>query len=91
MTNRFIKDPQAVLDYQWDWSAWLGDGETIASHQVIVPTGLTLDSSAATDSAVTAWLSGGEVIGRSYAVSCRITTTAGRTDARSIYINIQER
>lgn len=31
MADSYIKDPNAVLDYQWDWSAWLPDDDTIAS------------------------------------------------------------
>jgi hypothetical protein len=89
MRNSFVKDSDAVLDYLWDWSAWLGD-DTIASHTVTAATGITLASSTATSTAVTAWLSGGTV-GQSYAVTCRIVTAAGRTDERSSIIRVQNR
>ena len=85
----FIKDPQAVLDYRWDWSAWLG-ADTIATATITVPTGITKDSQTNTTTAVTAWLSGGTVR-TSYAVTCRIVTAAGRTDERSITIVVAER
>lgn len=85
MPNQFVKDPNAVLDYQWDWSEWLAVGETIASHTVTVPTGLTLDSSTASTTTVTAWLSGGTA-GTTYTVTCRVTTSAGRTDDKSITV-----
>ena len=97
--SAFPKDPIAVLDYAFDWKAltngtgksdWLATGETIASHTVTVPTGLTLDSSTATATAVTAWLSGGTAW-QSYTVTCRIVTTAGRTDERSITIKVFDR
>jgi len=29
----FSKDPDAVLDYSFDWSAWLGGSETISSDK----------------------------------------------------------
>ena len=32
----FIKDPQAVLDYAHDYTAWL-NGDTLATHAVIMP------------------------------------------------------
>ena len=89
MARSFVKDPNAVLDYEWDWSAWLGT-DTIASHTVTAATGLTVDSSTATTTAVTAWLSGGSV-GASYAVTCHVVTAAGREDDRTVTITVQER
>ncbi len=89
MPQSFRKDPDAVLDYEWDWSSWLA-GDTIASFTVTVPTGLTLDSSSATASAVTAWLSGGEDAA-SYPVTCHVVTAAGREDDRTITVFVQER
>ena len=89
MPRSFILDPDAVLDYEWDWSAWLGT-DTIASHTVTAATGLTVDSSTATSTAVTAWLSGGSV-GASYAVTCHVVTAAGREDDRTVTITVQER
>jgi len=90
MTNVFTKDPDAVLDYQWNWSAWLAVGETITSAVITVDTGLTLDSQSNTTTTVTAWLSGGTV-DEGYRVVCEITTSAARTDNRSIYISCRER
>lgn len=88
MARSFGKDPDAVLDYQFDWSAWLA-GDTIASHAVTVPTGLTLVSSSNSSTAVTVWLAGG-VAGVSYPVTCHIVTAAGREDDRTIFVAIRE-
>jgi len=85
-----LKDPSAVLDYVFDWTGWLAAAETITSHTVTVPTGLTLESSTAASGIVTAWISGGTV-GTTYRVECLIVTTAGRTDERSLWITVQER
>ncbi len=89
MPRSFTHDPDAVLDYLFDWSDWLG-ADTIASHTVTAGTGLTVDSSTATTTAVTVWLSGGSV-GQSYAVTCHIVTAAGREDDRTATITVQER
>lgn len=86
MPKAFRKDPDAVLDYAWNWTAWLA-GDTIASYTLDVPEGLTLESDSATSSAVTAWLSGG-VAGQSYAVTCHIVTAAGREDDRTVVISV---
>jgi len=42
--TRFLKDPDAVLDYGFDWSDWLADGETISTSTWTVETGITKDS-----------------------------------------------
>ena len=90
MADSFIKDPDAVLDYQWDWASWLPTGDTIASATVTADAGLTVASSSATSTAVLAWLSGGTV-GQSYTVQCRVTTVQGRTDDRSFPIAVMQR
>lgn len=89
MPRNFTKDPDAVLDYEFDWSAWLG-ADTIATHTVTAPAGLTVDSTEATTTTVTMWLSGG-TDGASYAVTCHIVTAAGREDDRTATITMQSR
>jgi hypothetical protein len=90
MADKFVKDPNAVLDYQFDWSAWLPVGDTIVSHTATVSTGLTKDSSANTTTSVTIWLSGGTA-GTTYTAACKIVTTQGRTDERTIQIQVVDR
>lgn len=91
MTNlsTFVKDPDAVLDYGWDWSDWLGT-DTITSKTITVPTGITKTTDSASSTAVLAWLSGGTV-GVTYPVACRIVTVQGRTDERTLHIRIVNR
>jgi hypothetical protein len=86
----FIKDPQAVLDFNWDWSAWLGEGETITDKSVTPDAGLTVNSSNINGAVVAAWLAGG-VAGTTYTVACTISTSAGRTETRRIQIVVQLR
>lgn len=106
-SNIFIKDPGAVLDYIWDWKAatngtdgadgdWLEAGETISTHTItITPAGtgaLTKDSSSITgvNTSVTAMLSSG-ADGVDYTVTCHIVTNQGRTDERSIVVQVRNR
>lgn len=84
------KDPDAVLDWVWDWNEWLDEGETIATSTYIVSVGITVDSDSNTTKTATVWLSGGTA-GQVYSVTNRIVTTAGRTDDRSITIRVTER
>lgn len=86
----FTKDPSAVLDYAFNWSDWLATGETISSHVITVDTGLTKDSDSEALGVVTVWLSGGTA-GTAYKVACKITTSAGRTDERTMWIKVADR
>lgn len=90
--STYVKDPDAVLDYTFDWTAWLPDSDTIITRTITPGSGITVNSSsiALTGKAVVAWLSGGTV-GQTYPVTCRITTTEGRTDDRTLYVRIQQR
>jgi hypothetical protein len=88
--TEYTKDPDAVLNYLFDWSEWLAAGETIQSYVLTVATGLTLDTDSNTTTTVTAKLSGGTA-GESYSVACRISTNASQTDERTITINVAER
>lgn len=87
------KDPDAVLDYSFDWSDWLQAGELIASHVVTVD-GVTKNSDTRSGAVVTAWISGGEATGGSPAsVTCSVTTDSvpARTEHRTVYLRIRER
>ncbi len=86
----YLKDVNAVLDWEFDWSDWLTGAETISSRTVTVQTGLTKDSDTASTTAVLVWLSGGTA-GSTYTVACRIVTSASRTDERTIRISVRER
>jgi hypothetical protein len=100
---KFVKDPEAVLDYAFDWkpytngregaiSDWLEDGETIQSHVITVSKGLTVEASAEANGIVTVWISGG-TSGVEYTVSCHIVTDStpiNREDDRTIIIQCQE-
>lgn len=89
MTASYMKDPEATLEWSFDWSPWLDDTETITAY-VLTPNGLTVVSDSETDGVVTAWLSGGTA-DTSYRVECKITTSAGRIDERSLTIRVRER
>lgn len=92
MPQSFVKDPNAVLDYTFDWSDWLATGDTISTRSVTADSGITVDSSAiiASSTAVQVWLSSGTA-GKRYDVTCRITTAGGRTDDRTIAIEVENR
>jgi hypothetical protein len=81
------QDPQAVLDYVFDWTAWL-NGDTIATSSWVAP-GLTVVSNSFTNTSTTAFLSGGmaSVI---YKVRNHITTAQGRTEEETFDLQIRD-
>lgn len=85
----FVKDPAARLDYAVDWSAWLPEGDTVAAAEWL-PGGLTVDGTSLAGAVATVWLTGGTP-GVTYRVTCRVTTTAGRIDDRTMRIFVAER
>lgn len=86
----FTKDPDATLDYVWDWTDWLGN-DTISSFTVTPPTDITVEGTPTQlDGVVTAFLSGG-TLNKSYIVVCEVITDGGRTDDRSIRLTIKQR
>lgn len=88
--KEFFKDPDATLDYAFDWTDWLEDGETISSHTITASTGLTKDSDSESDGIVTVWLSGGTT-GTIYTLACKIVTSLSRTDERTVNIRCVDR
>ena len=89
MSDSFVKDPDAVLDYSFSWVDWLAEGETIVAFEV-TPAGVTLDSASHDAGVVTAWVSGG-TLRTPASLTCRITTSQGRVDDRTITLRVRER
>ena len=87
--QQFVKDPDEVLDFVFDWSTWLA-GDTISSDTVTAETGITKDSDSNDTDSVTVWLSGGTA-GNAYKVTSQIVTAAGRTAERTLIIQVRER
>jgi len=88
----YIKDPDATLDYSFDWTPWLGADNLSGSTWEITPSGAPIvpGSDIYTTKTTTVYITGGE-IGVEYTLTNRVTTAAQRTDDRSIKIRIQER
>ena len=86
----YVKDPDAILDYVFDWGPWL-DGDEITSSSWNVQSPLTNESAdIPTISTTRIFLSGG-VEGENYIVTNHITTQGGRIDERSMEIRVRQR
>lgn len=84
------KDPNALLDYHFDWGAWLTDvADAIDTYAFTVNNGAAVTAATRNGGIVTVWVSGGD-IGTTVQVTSHITTTAGREDERSCFLKIKE-
>ena len=83
------KDPDEVLDYKWDWNSVLQGSETVSTSSITVAGGIIEDSEEQTLTSSTIWLSGGSA-GESYLLTCKVTTTEGRTYCRLANLLIAE-
>jgi hypothetical protein len=87
------KDPGDTLDYVFDISPALtaNPGDTIATLDTAIspnhPGDLTLAASSADGAWAVLWLSGGQAL-TTYTVTVTVTTTGGRTLARSISLPV---
>lgn len=89
MMTPFIHDPNAKLDYPFDWSIYLGGDTISASNFSANDPGIVIESDEFDDTSATVWLSGGTVDKR-YAITNHVTTVGGREDDWTIYILIKE-
>lgn len=91
--NLFVKDPQARIDHEIDWSAYLAAQTLVASSWAVEPAeagGLTVAESAFEDRRSSARLSGG-VVGRLYRLTNHVILSDGQADERSVTIRVEER
>lgn len=92
MADSYVKDPEARLDYTWDWSDWLAEVvDTLSAATVTVPAGLTVVGASVVDEGVVTQRVSGGVLGATYRMVCQITTVGGLVDERSIELTIMER
>lgn len=81
----FRKDPDAVLDYKVDWTAWLGDDTLTSSTFTASSDDLTLTLESNDETTATVWISGGVLRAR-YKVTHHITTSEGREEDRTFTV-----
>ena len=87
--------PGARLDYEFDWSEQLSNGDTITSRSVSIVTtstmtadsGVIVDIGTAVSTGVVVWVNGGAV-GDTARVLCTVTTAGGRTDTLALDLTV---
>jgi hypothetical protein len=87
----FVKDPNAILDYSFNWAPWL-DGDTITASTWILESPLiAVSASEVFDNTTTGLFISGGTHGNDYLVTNRITTTGGLTDDRSFELRVRNK
>ena len=86
-----VKDPEAVLDYQFDWSSVVGPNDSIIVSTWVPDAGITIVSTAFTATTTTVWLSGGAVGDATHQIVNHIRTNGGRQDDQTLYLDIVEK
>lgn len=95
MTQIFVKDPDEILDYSFNWTYYLAAGETIVSYTLSVDAGITKLSDNELDGIITFWLSGG-IADEDYNIVCLIETSVTddlgnpRTEEAVIIIQVRD-
>lgn len=89
-----VKDPDARVDYMFDWGTAYPDGQAVvASVWAVVPDrggGVMVDAAAHGPMQSTATLAGG-IAGHVYRVTNRVTMSDGQIDERSMTVRVEER
>lgn len=85
-----VKDPQAVKDYGFDWSAWLVNSDSIASSVFSGSSGCAVTSSSISVNSfgVTICFVSSGTLDTTAIITNKITTTQGRIDERSFQLKI---
>lgn len=97
MHTEFVKDPQAIRRYWWDWSQLTGGGETLSSGTITAvtdsyadgaPGDLTISGFAIDGNYASALVAGGTT-GKRYALLCHVQTSGGQVDEETAFVLIQ--
>lgn len=94
--GKFIKQPLEVLDYEFDFSAWLADRTdvintftVVSDPQTVGASNMTL-SNKSTSQGVVRFFAAGGVDAVKYKVTCTVVTTGGRTKEAEMLITVKE-
>ena len=95
--GKYVKQPIDRLDYDFDYSLWIGQGDEVISavftveslDEPVTVNPLTIDSQVVMPLYTKVWLVGGNA-GETYKVSCTATTARGRVKQDEIKIRMKE-
>ena len=86
----YTQQPADRLDYDFDYTNWLFDGDTVQSAiAASTPTGLTVGTPVVSLTKVKLWISGGTNLA-TYKVTVTTTTVDGRIKQDEIRIKVKD-
>lgn len=88
LVGRFVKDPEAVLDYYMNWTVWLA-GDTISTSTWIATGSVTIRDPGLSGDVASIWVEGGTA-GELIDLTNHIVTAAGREDERTLRLILQD-
>ncbi len=86
----FLVDPDSRLDFGLDWTPWITGGDRIVEATWTISPHATLDGPDHDDTGAMVFVSG-LTAGVEYRLRCRVRTTDGRQDARSVRLECRDR
>lgn len=87
--KRIEHDPNAKLDYGWDWTSWLQVGETITTYTVTSDiAGAVISNVQLTGNVVSAMIASATSSGT---LTNHVTSSLGREDDRSWFLDVKQR
>lgn len=90
ITATFYQDPAEKLDYQLDWTGFLGADTISSSAWASTPSGLTHVAAPNTTTTATLRISGG-LVGTTYTVTNHVVLASGQEAERSFYLKVVDR
>lgn len=91
MTTMFRKQPAERLDYDVDFSSWLGTSDLVNSAVASADSGITLGATEITSGGKTVkqWVEGG-ASNTNYKITITATTSAGRVKEAEFVVKVRE-
>lgn len=86
-----FKDPNSVERHGMDWSGWLPEGDTIAVEAVFADSDAVTIDQVTEAAGVVCWRIEGGLDEGDYIITCRITTSSGLMDDRSVRVPVRQR
>ena len=90
MTTAFLHDPQAILDYYIDWTAWLAGDPVSVSTWETPDIAVTLSQEAIVGGLTQVWVAGG-LSGTVVPLTNHIVTVGGREEDRTLYLIVRDK
>jgi hypothetical protein len=84
------KDPADIVDYGWDCTAWLKEGETIAAQTVVSDSADLVLSAVSVVAGIVTWRASGGTLGATHKMTGTVTSSTGRRAQRTFLVPVMD-